>query len=325
MASACATLEKLTAGLGDDTRKAADQVEDDVPPLIDLGLGLLTAIVWINWLLGSLAAVTSCSCDDCLVLVLGSVTMLLLIVVAATEHTFAVTMADFCYPGPENSLIETVPGDLIAYFLTCIGTSPMAPQFSTARSQVAEYATMVTDIENDAALTCSAAGLDTILTTNAAMTATIDSFETAAGCPEINPTLLAVLHKMLCGDFVRGLFVCTMVHTAAGFGLWFTFMVSPCALNTKPLVAHPREVMKRISTSDLKGRLASGKNKVHAAEGLEDDPDFFKDDAPDERERKAPVVNPEDPWDLPGTDDDPPEDPEPVAIDADGKIIEDGE
>jgi len=323
-AVAANALLSLTSGLGNKIRDAADDFEEEVPPYIDLGLGLLTALVWVNWLLGSIAIMISCcKFDDCLVLIFGSLTMLLLIVVVATEHTFAVTLADFCYPGPENSLMETADNNLISYFLKCVGQSPFAPQFDSARGSVADYTRLIDDIKADPLLSCNDAALDEILATNTEMSGVINAFETSAGCPEINPLFLGVLHDLLCGDFVRGLFVCTMVHTAAGFMLWLTYMVFPCAANTKPLVDKPSE-LRRLSTSDLKGQLARDAMGTKVAPGMADDEDFFKDDAPDpsKAKRDAPT-NPDDPWDLPGTDDDPPPH-EPIALDASGKEVDGG-
>jgi len=225
----------LTDGLGDKIRKGADAVADETPQYITLGLGLITALVWVNFGMGSFAIMTSCcKFDDCISMILGSATLLLLIVMVSLEYSIATFMSDFCYPGPTISITETVNNKLLNYFMLCLGTSPLASNFDSARQSITDFTTTLKQIEDDPLITCTKpGGLTLIETTNTELTATITGFENEAGCPTINPLFTSVLNDILCGDFVRGLYVCFVVHAAAGLMLWLTYMVFPCAATTK--------------------------------------------------------------------------------------------
>ena len=101
----------LLEGLGGELRKVADQIEADFPSRVDTGMAFITVMIWVNVLLGICAICTDkCKCDDCLVILIGTLTLVTLIIVVALEVALAVTLSDFCYKGPENAILESVGG-----------------------------------------------------------------------------------------------------------------------------------------------------------------------------------------------------------------------
>ena len=48
----------------------------------------------------------------------------------------AVTVADFCYKGPENAISEITSNQMITYYVTCNGTNPLSPHYDDSRSMV---------------------------------------------------------------------------------------------------------------------------------------------------------------------------------------------
>ena len=98
-------VEGMLKGLGDDLNDMADFIEDNAPYYVNMGIYVVTGLVWVNVLLGLIAICTSgCKCDDCLTIFVGSLTLIVLMVLAGFEMMIAVTLSDFCYKGPENSL-----------------------------------------------------------------------------------------------------------------------------------------------------------------------------------------------------------------------------
>lgn len=129
LALATGELEELLNGVGEKLSDAADIMEDNAPQYVDLGLGIITTLVWLNVFLGVIAIMTDhCKCDDCLVLVLGSLTLILLMILTAIEMTLAVAISDFCYKGPETAIGLALDDPLLDYYLTCNGTNPLYVQ-----------------------------------------------------------------------------------------------------------------------------------------------------------------------------------------------------
>jgi len=48
----------------------------------------------------------------------------------------AVTVADFCYKGPEEVIQAITKDPLIIYYVTCNGTNPLSQQFDESRNMV---------------------------------------------------------------------------------------------------------------------------------------------------------------------------------------------
>ena len=171
LSGAADVLSTLLEGVGDLLYDTADLIEAEMPGYVDAGLASITTLVWVNCILGSLAILTKhCKTDDCFALFIGSITLLMgcvLVGVSRSQtkvvaswiketpdtpllihplrHLFfclqlelmlAVTVADFCYKGPEEVIQAITKDPLIIYYVTCNGTNPLSQQFDESRNMV---------------------------------------------------------------------------------------------------------------------------------------------------------------------------------------------
>ena len=252
LASAASSIEELLRGLGGQLTDTAKTIEDDAPPNIDLGLGVITCMVWLNVLLGICAILTDrCKCDDCLVLMIGSLTLLLLIALVGLEATLAVAISDFCFKGPSTSIALAMDEDLVNFYTTCNGTNPLDTQFDSAQASLTAYETTIDDIAADPAITCNEPELTEIPVQIDLTKASIFSMQSNSGCSFLNPRFTGFLNDIICDEAVRGLFLCLLVHGCSGLALLIAFCCFPCAANTEPRfnnVADMRKLFKALDT-----------------------------------------------------------------------------
>jgi len=265
-------------GLGDQIRDAADVVEEKMPEAVDLGLIILTAMVWVNALFGTGAIVTAkCKCDDCFAIFLGTLTLVVFIVVVASEVALAVTVADFCYKDPAKSVALALDtgSELLSYYLTCNGTSPLTSAFDEIDDSLVEYRGTARTVRNSPSVSCNDGAITSLIATVNETRATLDAFESQSGCALTNPTFTGITHGIVCDEMVRGLFICFMVHAASGGLLFITYMLFPCAANSKPRFADHKDMARKVSTTmKSKGKNGTGNlvkvqphNKGASAEG----------------------------------------------------------
>lgn len=230
LASAAATTESLLKGLGDDLYNYAEKMEEDAAEHINLGLMVVVGLVWLNVLLGIVATCTKgCRCDDCCVILIGSISLIVLMVLVSVEMTFAVAISDFCFKGPETSIGLLMNADLINFYTTCNGTNPLDAQFEAAQSSLD---TFKTTIDNNGA-DCDSTLLASISTDTDASKASLTSMEATSGCGMLNPRFTGFLHDILCDEAVRGLFICFLAHAGSGLLLVIAFCCMPCAATAK--------------------------------------------------------------------------------------------
>lgn len=241
----------LLEGLGDTIRDGADFIEDKAPNAVDLGLGFLTAMVWANALFGTFAICTDkCKCDDCFTIFLGTLTLIVFTIVVGLEVALTVTIADFCYKDPTESVFTVLgsDNDMLSYYLTCNGTSPLAPSFGEVDDSLVSYSAGVRDVRNRIFVDCNDGPMTSIMVTVNTTRATLDTFESNSGCSLTNPVFTGIAHGIVCDEVVRGLFACFMVHAASALLLFITLMVFPCAANSQPRFVDHNEMARQVST-----------------------------------------------------------------------------
>jgi len=170
-----------------------------------------------------------CRCDDCCVILIGSISLIVLMVLVSVEMTFAVAISDFCFKGPETSIGLLMNADLINFYTTCNGTNPLDAQFEAAQSSLD---TFKTTIDNNGA-DCDSTLLASISTDTDASKASLTSMEATSGCGMLNPRFTGFLHDILCDEAVRGLFICFLAHAGSGLLLVIAFCCMPCAATAK--------------------------------------------------------------------------------------------
>jgi hypothetical protein len=199
-------ISTLLDGLSDELNDAADRMEEEIPPYVDLGLALITVLVWLNVVLGVIAILTEhCKCDDMIVIFLGSITLLLLIFLVGFELTLTVSMADFCYKTPEESILLLSSGRMITYYMQCVGSNPLSDQFDVSRGVVDTYRETLQTIESSPTISCDDSELTIIETQNNATEVTLDFMEDGSGCSVITPRFQAIFHGIICDEAIRGL------------------------------------------------------------------------------------------------------------------------
>jgi len=204
--SASSAISSLLNGLSAELYSAADRMEEEIPPYIDLGLALITVLVWVNVVLGVIAILTDhCKCDDMIVILIGSLTLLLLIFLVGFELTLTVTMADFCYKTPEESILLLSSGRMITYYMQCVGTNPLSGQFDVSRGVVDTYRDTIRNVQSSSTLSCNDDELDIITATNNETDVTLDYMEDGSGCSVITPRFQAIFHGIICDEGIRGL------------------------------------------------------------------------------------------------------------------------
>ena len=156
--------------------------------------------------MGVVAILTEhCKCDDILVTCIGSLTLLLLIILVGFELTLAVSMSDFCYKSPEESISLLTDGRMINYYMKCEGTNPLSDQFDSSREVISTYQETVRSVRSSSDITCDSTSLSTIMATNNETEVTLDFMEGGSGCSVITPRFQATLHDIICDEGVRGL------------------------------------------------------------------------------------------------------------------------
>jgi hypothetical protein len=204
--AASSAISTLLDGLSDELNDAADRMEEEIPPYVDLGLALITVLVWLNVVLGVIAILTEhCKCDDMIVIFLGSITLLLLIFLVGFELTLTVSMADFCYKTPEESILLLSSGRMITYYMQCVGSNPLSDQFDVSRGVVDTYRETLQTIESSPTISCDDSELTIIETQNNATEVTLDFMEDGSGCSVITPRFQAIFHGIICDEAIRGL------------------------------------------------------------------------------------------------------------------------
>jgi hypothetical protein len=249
-------LYDLVDGIGGDLKGYARDLEETFPPYVDMSMITMTCLIWFNAILGSFAIMTDCKCDDCLVIFIGTITILILTIAVGLEMMIATTTADFCYATPENVLLDLAGSNQIAqFYLTCSGTSPFASHFDDARSSVVDFRTTI----EDNGQWCLKSSVNTISATTNMTIASITDMEVTTGCSSINPLFTNTVHGIVCDELVRGLFITFMVQAFSAIILFIALMIFPCAANTKVRFKDPKHMVKRLSEQLDK---ASSSNKV---------------------------------------------------------------
>jgi len=183
VSEAAGSIYDMLEGLGDTIRDGADYIEDNAPYAVDLGLGFLTAMVWSNALFGTFAICTEkCKCDDCFAIFLGTLTLIVFTIVVSLEVALTVTVADFCFKGPAES-VQNVLGtdnDLLSYYLTCNGTWPLASNFNEVDESLKEYTTGVRGVRDNVYVNCNDGPMTSIMVT---VNTTRTTLEGASGSP----------------------------------------------------------------------------------------------------------------------------------------------
>merc|ERR1712070_181648 len=111
-----------------------------VPNSIMIGLVLFTLAYWALALFGVISACTKCKFDDNLMFFFGSFTIVGVIIFIGFELMVAVTIADFCYAGPDTAMRSTALDagireeyvDIITYYTSCEGTNPVFGSLANA-------------------------------------------------------------------------------------------------------------------------------------------------------------------------------------------------
>mmetsp|Transcript_15882 Transcript_15882/g.18733 ORF Transcript_15882/g.18733 Transcript_15882/m.18733 type:complete len:316 (+) Transcript_15882:595-1542(+) len=229
MSDVGSSLNSLVTGIDEDIRDFAKDMEELLPQYVDLGMILVTVLIWFNAVVGSCAMLTQCKCDDCLMIFIGSITILILALSVGVELTLATVTADVCYAVPEVVIMEVAGGDLTDFYLTCNGTSPFTPQFDSARETVKKFRTTISEMGE----WCESTNINLISDTTNLTVASINDIEDQTGCASINPLYTRTVHGIVCDELIRGLFIALMVQAASAFLIFFALMVYPCAANTK--------------------------------------------------------------------------------------------
>ena len=115
------------------------------------------------------------------------------------------TIADFCYKTPEASIMLATGEEMINYYLTCNGTSPLESPFDEARSATESLRENVRLVKATPALTCDDAQLDIIMETNNATIISLNEMESMSDCPSLNTRFQGLLHGIICDEVVRGM------------------------------------------------------------------------------------------------------------------------
>jgi hypothetical protein len=167
-----------------------------------------------------------------------------------------VVLADFCYQGPEKSVIEIVnsPNVLLEYYLFCNGTSPFAVYFDESRGYVSDFESYIENVDTYG-IQCFQNALDLILITTEATTDTIDAFEDFSACSSINPFFTHVFHGVLCDEIVRGLFILFWARSSVAFALFVTLLVFPMAANTPIHYESPNHFMQIVYKKSKKAAI----------------------------------------------------------------------
>jgi len=255
MSDVGSSLNSLVTGIDEDIRDFAKDMEELLPQYVDLGMILVTVLIWFNAVVGSCAMLTQCKCDDCLMIFIGSITILILALSVGVELTLATVTADVCYAVPEVVIMEVAGGDLTDFYLTCNGTSPFTPQFDSARETVKKFRTTISEMGE----WCESTNINLISDTTNLTVASINDIEDQTGCASINPLYTRTVHGIVCDELIRGLFIALMVQAASAFLIFFALMVYPCAANTKVRFQDPGHMAKQLSKS---GQDMLSSNKV---------------------------------------------------------------
>jgi hypothetical protein len=126
-------------------------------------------------------------------------------VLVGIELTLAVSMADFCFKSPEESIALLVNGRMITYYMKCVGTSPLADQYDASRDVVSSYRATVRSVRSSDDISCDSASLATIMETNNETDVTLNFMDDNSGCSVVTPRFQAILHGIICDEGIRGL------------------------------------------------------------------------------------------------------------------------
>lgn len=262
MVDVAKSLDDIVGSIADDIRDQADVMEEEIPPKVDMAMMLMVIMVWFNVVLGSAAVMTNCKCDDCLVILIGSITILILTLAVGAELTLATFAADFCYAVPEDMILDSVSTGGVAYFyLTCNGTSPFASGFDDARDTVSDFDSDISAFGDY----CDSGAIERIGKTSNQTVETITNFEALTGCSVINPIFTNTVHGIFCDEFVKGLFITFMVQAASAVLLFFALMFMPCAASAS------RTTVKKtkVAPDPIKEQPDEGVEMVEPASGEE--------------------------------------------------------
>ena len=136
---------------------------------------------------------------------LGSITLLALCALVGLELTLSVTVADFCYKTPEESIMLGTSQEMITYYLTCNGTSPLSSPFDSSKDAVDSLSESVRTVKAEPSISCDDSQLNLIMTTNNGTLVTLDEMEDTSGCPSFNPRFQEIFHGIICDEVVRGM------------------------------------------------------------------------------------------------------------------------
>merc|ERR1711988_1497461 len=140
-------------GLGDNIEKNTKLLTEDAPSYLQMAIGGIVAFYWVLCLLGILAINTKRKCDDIMLIVLSSLALIAFVVLLGFELTLAVTISDFCYAGPDDSLmlagehLDLGVGnlDLLQYYTKCEGSNPMLELLQNSSEALMQFSVSLED------------------------------------------------------------------------------------------------------------------------------------------------------------------------------------
>lgn len=180
-----------------------------------------------------------CSLDNCVVVILATVVLLLITALVAAEVSLSVTFADFCYKTPDKALLLAAdhaglngdPLDVIQFFLTCEGTNPLEPYIDDALTEMTDLNTTAYQVKSSSII-CDDDAINDIIAGSKEVATSIVSIGSKISCSLINPIYTSVFYDIVCDDFVRGLFIMWSIQVSAAIVLYVSVCIYPYA-------AHP--------------------------------------------------------------------------------------
>lgn len=252
-----------TIGPIKDTLESVVGEVDTVIDLINTNLELfntiyvaaiVTIIVWVSFfgLTTLLRSLTRWSvldylgkCETMIVFTVGMVVLVIMLVVAGVTAVLSTLGADFCVPGPKNTLERVVaevadyscsdePLTYVCYYQTCEGQNPLEPNFNDISDMVGNISDTIQQVLSDVNQTINdnnitdvdcQGNITSLSNEIGKLSGLVDDALEITECATINPFYTGIVYDGICNGIVSGLGI-----------IWITFCLGSVSMMAAMLI-----------------------------------------------------------------------------------------